>query len=242
MSAIKVTGVSAHYGSVHALDDVNFSVEPGRICGLIGMNGSGKSTLFKTMMGVHRDCTGTVTLDGHSPQQARSTGVVSYVPQSEEIDFTFPVSVRDVVSMGTYWRLGTTRRLDAQAKQAVARALERVELTDLAERQIGELSGGQRKRAFVARAMAQGTNIFLLDEPFAGVDKRSEKMIVSLLNELAQDGATILVSTHDLSSLSQLATEAILLRRTVLAHADVETVLRPENLMKVFGTDVLSPQ
>ncbi|HWL02227.1 MAG TPA: metal ABC transporter ATP-binding protein [Microbacteriaceae bacterium] len=238
-AAIDVEHVTVHYGEVLALDDVSLRVAAGRVCGLIGMNGSGKSTLFKSIMGMVRPDRGRVLIDGADPAAARKRGLVGYVPQSEEVDWAFPVSVRDVVMMGRYGHQGFTRRVRPVDREAVAEALERVELTEFADRQIGQLSGGQRKRAFVARGIAQGAEILLLDEPFAGVDKRSEATIVRLLKELAGAGHTVLVSTHDLHALPQLADEAILLMRRVLLHAGVEEVLRPEHLAMAFGLDVL---
>src|SRR5690606_21312959 len=201
-----------------------------RVTGLIGMNGSGKSTLFKSIIGLVRPAAGQVRLEGADPASARRRGLIGYVPQSEDVDWTFPVSVRDVVRMGRYGQQGPLRRARAADKRAVEEALERVELSDLADRQIGQLSGGQRKRAFVARGIAQGAGILLLDEPFAGVDKRSEATIVRLLRELAADGATVLVSTHDLHALPGLADEAVLLMRKVLMHGDPDEALRPESL------------
>ncbi|NKY27830.1 metal ABC transporter ATP-binding protein [Nocardia gamkensis] len=238
--AIEVRGVTVRYGEVPALENVDLTVDAGRVCGLIGMNGSGKSTLFKTIMGLARPDRGTVRIDGGAPVTARRAGILGYVPQSEDVDWTFPLSVRDVVMTGRYGRLGITRRARKADREAVAQALERVELTDLADRQIGRLSGGQRKRAFVARGLAQGATVLLLDEPFAGVDKRSEATITALLRELAADGATILVSTHDLHALPGLADEAVLLMRTVLAKGSPDAVLRPENLARAFGLDVMN--
>ena len=162
------------------------------------------------------------------------------MPQSEDIDPTFPISVRDVVMMGRFGALGLTRRPRAVDRVAVAEALERVELSDLAGRQIGQLSGGQRKRAFLARAIAQGANLLLLDEPFAGVDKRSEATIVRLLRELASSGRSILISTHDLHALPQLADDAVLLLRTVMFHGPVREALEPERLATTFGLDVIA--
>jgi len=170
---------------------------------------------------------------------ARKAGAVGYVPQSEEVDWAFPISVRDVVMMGRYGHMGLTRRAKGADRTAVDDALARVEITDLADRQIGQLSGGQKKRAFVARGIAQGASILLLDEPFAGVDKRSEATITSVLRELAADGATVLVSTHDLNALPKLADEAILLMRSVLMQATPAEVLHPANLARAFGLDVL---
>lgn len=237
MSAIEVAGATVRYGDVLALDDVSLSVEAGRVTGLIGMNGSGKSTLFKTILGLVHPASGTVRIDGGDPAAARKRGRIGYVPQSEDVDWAFPISVRDVVMMGRYGGQGFLRRPRPADQDAVAEALDRVELSDLADRQIGALSGGQRKRAFVARGIAQGAGILLLDEPFAGVDKRSEATIVRLLRELAAAGSTVLVSTHDLHALPDLADEAVLLLRTVLFHGPVGEALDPAQLGRVFGLE-----
>lgn len=235
--AIAVDDLVVRYGDILALDGVSLSVAWGRITGLIGMNGSGKSTLFKAVMGLVAADRGVVHLDGGSAAAARRRGLVGYVPQSEDVDWTFPLSVHDVVMMGRYGHLGLTRRPRAVDRDAVADALERVELTELADRQIGQLSGGQRKRAFLARAIAQNARILLLDEPFSGVDKPSEATIVRLLRELADDGHAILVSTHDLHALPGLADDAVLLLHRVLFHGAVAQALRPENLARAFGLD-----
>jgi manganese transport system ATP-binding protein len=233
--AIDASGLTVRYGDVLALDDVSLRVPAGGVCGLIGMNGSGKSTLFKTLMGLVRPAAGEVRILGGGIREARRRGDLAYVPQNEDVDWAFPLSVRDVVMMGRYGRLGFTRRPRRADHSAVAEALDRVELTGLADRQIGRLSGGQRKRAFVARGLAQGARVLLLDEPFAGVDKPSEAMIVRLLAERAQSGCTVLVSTHDLQALPGLAPESVLLRQRVLLHAPTAEVLRPENLARAFG-------
>lgn len=240
MSALSVQNVTVRYGDVLALDDVSMRVEGGSVTGLVGMNGSGKSTLFKTIAGMIRPEAGDVLIDSVTPARARRTGVMGYVPQSEDVDWTFPVSVRDVVTMGRYGRMGPSRRASADDRAAVDEALERVELTDLADRQIGQLSGGQKKRAFVARGIAQRAQILLLDEPFAGVDKRSEATIVRLLRELAADGCAVLVSTHDLHALPSLADDAVLLLHRVIFHGPVSDALQPANLARAFGLDVLN--
>ncbi|MDN3495350.1 metal ABC transporter ATP-binding protein [Planococcus sp. APC 4015] len=237
-ASIEVRDVSVRYGDIAALDDVTLDVAAGRVTGLIGTNGSGKSTLFKAIMGIVRPDRGTVRLDGAVPDAARRRGVLAYVPQAEDVDWAFPVSVHDVVMMGRYGHLGFTRRPRRADRDAVAAALARVDLTELAHRQIGQLSGGQRKRAFVARGIAQDAGILLLDEPFAGVDKPSEALIRRLLRELAGEGRTVLVSTHDLHELPRLADEAILLQRRVLAQGTVAHVLSPANLALAFGADV----
>jgi manganese transport system ATP-binding protein len=239
---IEVENVVARYGDVVALDGVSLTVGPGKVTGLIGMNGSGKTTLFKAIMGMIRPDQGRVRLDGIDPAAARRRGRIGYVPQSEDVDWAFPVSVHDVVMMGRYGHQGFTRRPRPADHAAVTEALERVELTEYADRQIGRLSGGQKKRAFVARGIAQDAQLLLLDEPFAGVDERSEATIVRLLRGLAADGRTILVSTHDLHALPQLADEAILLLQRVLFHGSVEDALQPVNLARAFGLDVLEQE
>lgn len=238
-AAIQVEDVTVHYGQVLALDGASVTLEPGRVCGLVGMNGSGKSTLLKTIMGAVSPDRGTVRVGGTSSAQARKSGILGYVPQSEDVDWSFPLSVKDVVLTGRYGHMGMTRRPRRADHEAVEEALARVELTDHADRQIGQLSGGQKKRAFVARGIAQEATILLLDEPFAGVDKRSEATISRLLRELASHGATILVSTHDLQSLPDLADEAILFLRRVLLHGRPADVLQPDNLAMAFGLNVL---
>ncbi|ASN38127.1 metal ABC transporter ATP-binding protein [Paeniglutamicibacter terrestris] len=237
--AVTVKDLTVRYGEVLALKSASLELNSSRICGLIGMNGSGKSTLFKAIMGLVKPDSGTVHINGGTPAQARKSAAIGYVPQSEDVDWAFPVSVHDVVMMGRYGHMGFTRRPSKADKLAVDEALERVELTDYAHRQIGQLSGGQKKRAFVARGIAQNATILLLDEPFAGVDKRSEATITRLLREQASSGAAILISTHDLHALPNLADEAVLLMQKVLMHGDPQTVLRPENLALAFGLDVL---
>lgn len=241
-AAITVSGLSVAYNDVVALDGVSATVAARTICGLIGVNGSGKSTLFKSLMGLAHPASGEVKLFGLSPRQARKLNLVSYVPQSEDVDWTFPVSVRDVVTMGRYGRLGPMRRPHRGDREAVGRALERTGLEQLQHRQIGELSGGQRKRAFVARGIAQDAGLLLLDEPFAGVDKASEAGLISLLKELRDEGKTILISTHDLAGIPQLCDEAILLHQKVLAHGAPADVLTNDNLALAFGSALAGPE
>jgi manganese transport system ATP-binding protein len=236
-AAIAVEGVTVRYGDVLALDDVSLTLRSGRVTGLIGMNGSGKSTLLRSIVGMVRPQAGQVRIGGASPAAARRKGLVASVPQSEDVDWAFPLSVRDVVMMGRYGRMGTTRRARPADSAAVDDALARVELTALAARQIGQLSGGQRKRAFVARAIAQDAGILLLDEPFAGVDKSSEATIVRLLRELVAQGRTVLVSTHDLHALPDLADDAVLLLRRIVFQGSVADALLPQNLARAFGLD-----
>jgi manganese transport system ATP-binding protein len=232
---VAVAGLAVRYGPTLALDGVDLRVRAGLVHGLIGMNGSGKSTLFKALMGLVRPDRGRVELFGGDPGDARRAGRVAYAPQDEDVDPQFPVSVRDVVAMGRYGRLGPRRRLRAEDHAAVDAALERTELTDLAGRQIGALSGGQRKRAFVARGLAQGADLLLLDEPFAGVDKRSEATITALLRSLAAEGRTVLVSTHDLVAVPALCDEVALINRRIVAQGTPAQTLRAEPLGEAFG-------
>ncbi|WP_165215843.1 metal ABC transporter ATP-binding protein [Schaalia sp. ZJ1691] len=237
--AIELNDITVRYGDVVALDRVSLSLNSGRVCGLVGVNGSGKSTLLNTIVGRVRPQTGTIRLGGIDPSTARRQGMVGYMPQSEQVDWHFPLAVRDVVMTGRYGHLGPMRRARQVDHRVVADALERVELSEYASRQIGQLSGGQRKRVFLARCIAQQASILLLDEPFAGVDKRSEAMITRLLRELAREGACVTVSTHDLQGLPELADEAVLLKNRVLKHAHVEEIISPESLSAAFGLDVL---
>lgn len=240
-TAIEVQDLTVRYGDVVALAETNVTVQAGRVCGLVGMNGSGKSTLFKSMMGLTRPDTGEVRLAGRTPMMARKAGVVGYVPQHEDVDWAFPIDVGQVVMTGRYGYMGPLRRARRSDRAAVADALDRVGLVDLAHRQIGQLSGGQKKRAFVARGIAQGATILLLDEPFAGVDKRSEGTIIQLLRDLAAEGVTVLVSTHDLHGLPDLVDEAVLINGTVLMHGSPHEVLQPQNLSRAFGLDPTNP-
>lgn len=233
--AISVESLTVHYNEVMALSDVNLTVQPERICGLIGVNGSGKSTLFKCLMGLVQPGHGTVSIFGMDHHTARRSNQVAYVPQSEDVDWTFPLSVADVVLMGRYGRMGSARRASKADRAAVSSALERVGLSEQRNRQIGELSGGQKKRAFVARSIAQDARLLLLDEPFAGVDKASEAALITLLRQLRTEGRTALISTHDLAGIPQLCDEAVLLHTRVLAHGSPESVLAQDKLALAFG-------
>ena len=229
-------GVAVTYPNGHtALTDATFTLTGGTICALVGVNGSGKSTLFKALMGFVTPTSGRVTLGGAPVRQAQKKGWVAYVPQSEEVDWTFPVSVHDVVMMGRYGRMNLLRIPRAEDRAAVAEALRRVNLWELRDRQIGELSGGQKKRVFVARALAQQSRVILLDEPFTGVDVKTEEAIVSLLRELRAEGRLILVSTHNLGSVPEFCDHVVLINRTVLACGPTAEVFTAENLARAFG-------
>jgi manganese/iron transport system ATP-binding protein len=222
-------------GGVTALSDASFALPLGTITALVGVNGAGKSTLFKALMGFLQVKHGSVTMLERSVSQALKDNLVAYVPQAEEVDWTFPVLVRDVVMMGRQGRMGLLRRPSEADHKAVRDALARVAMTDYADRQIGQLSGGQKKRVFLARALAQEGRVILLDEPFTGVDVQTEDAIIALLREMRDEGRVMLVSTHNLGSVPQFCDRTVLVKGTVLAHGPTEEVFTPANLKRAFG-------
>ena len=220
---------------VTALRDASFAVPRGTIAGLVGVNGAGKSTLFKAIMGFLPLAQGDIGILGHSVKAALKDGIVAYVPQAEEVDWAFPVLVEDVVMMGRYGRMGFLRIPSEVDRRAVDDALTRVNMMEYRDRQIGELSGGQRKRVFLARALAQEGQVILLDEPFTGVDVQTEEAIVALLKELRDEGRVMLVSTHNLGSVPEFCDRTVLVKGTVLYHGPTETTFTRENLEVAFG-------
>ena len=233
---ILAEGLTVTYrNGLTALRDASFMVPRGTITALVGVNGSGKSTLFKAIMGFIPSARGSIRLLGKPVAQALRENLVAYVPQAEEMDWTFPVLVEDVVMMGRYGHMGFLRRPSAADRAKVADALARVGMSDLAHRQIGELSGGQRKRVFLARALAQEGQIILLDEPFTGVDVKTEDQIVALLRDLRDEGRVMLVSTHNLGSVPEFCDRTVLVKGTVLAYGPTETIFTRQNLEAAFG-------
>lgn len=229
-------GVTVTYrNGLTALTDASFAIPKGTITALVGVNGAGKSTLFKAIMGFVPVARGTIRLLGLPVREALRRNLVAYVPQAEEVDWSFPVLVEDVVMMGRYGHMGMLRRPSATDRAKVDEALGRVGLTDLRHRQIGELSGGQKKRVFLARALAQEGRIILLDEPFTGVDVKTEEQIIALLRTLRDEGHVMLVSTHNLGSVPDFCDRAVLVKGTVLAYGPTETTFTRENLERAFG-------
>ena len=233
---LDVESVSVAYSNGHrALHDTSFHLKGGTICALVGVNGSGKSTLFKSIMGFIRPDRGAVRINDRPVQVALRENLVAYVPQAEEVDWQFPVNVTDVAMMGRYGSMNFLRIPRAADKAAVEDSLQRVSMWDFRDRQIGELSGGQKKRVFLARALAQGARIVLLDEPFTGVDVKTEEAIIALLRELRDAGCIILVSTHNLGSVPEFCDQVVLINRTVLAYGPTHEVFTERNLTKAFG-------
>ena len=228
--------VTVTYRNGHtALHDASFSIPRGTITALVGVNGAGKSTLFKAIMGFVPAAKGEIRLLGKTVKEALRENLIAYVPQSEEVDWAFPVLVEDVVMMGRYGHMGFLRIPSAKDKTAVDEALRRVNMLDFRHRQIGELSGGQRKRVFLARSLAQDGQVILLDEPFTGVDVKTEDQIVALLRELREEGRVMLVSTHNLGSVPEFCDRTILVKGTVLAHGPTEEIFTRANLEMAFG-------
>ena len=228
--------LSVTYRNGHrALWDAGFEIPRGSVTALVGVNGAGKSTLFKAMMGFVKISSGQISILGQTVQSALKNNLVAYVPQSEDIDWSFPVLVEDVVMMGRYGHMGMLRRPKQVDRDAVAHALERVGMQDFGHRQIGELSGGQRKRVFLARALAQDSQVILLDEPFTGVDVKTENQIIALMGKLRDEGRVMLVSTHNLGSVPEFCDRTILIKGTVLAHGPTASTFTRDNLEKAFG-------
>jgi len=235
-NGIEAQDVSVVYrnGTV-ALSDATFTIPTSTICALVGVNGSGKSTLFKALMGLVPLARGSVSILGQPAGKALAKNTVAYVPQNEEVDWNFPVLVQDVVMMGRYGHMGFFRRPSRNDKLKVDEALERVNMQQYRHRQIGELSGGQKKRVFLARALAQEGKVILLDEPFTGVDVATEDAIIDLLKSMRDEGRVMLVSTHNLGSVPQFCDQVVLVNRRVLDAGQTETVFTQKNLQQAFG-------
>ncbi len=235
-SGIAVNDITVAYrnGTV-PLRHASFTSPPGSITALVGVNGAGKSTIFKAIMGFVPLAAGSISILGKEGKNAQRQNLVAYVPQSEEVDWNFPVLVEDVVMMGRFGQMNMFRIPRAEDRQKVAAALARVNMTEYAKRQIGELSGGQKKRVFLARALAQEGEVILLDEPFTGVDVKTEEAIIDLLRALRDEGKVILVSTHNLGSVPEFCDRTVLLKGTVLAYGPTAEVFTRDKLEEAFG-------
>ncbi|MFB9139181.1 manganese/iron ABC transporter ATP-binding protein [Maritalea porphyrae] len=235
-SGLSVANVTVTYRNGHtAIRDASFQLPRGTICALVGVNGSGKSTLFKSIMGFAPVTDGDVQILNRPVREVLKENLVAYVPQTEDVDWNFPVLVEDVVMMGRYGHMGFFRRPRQIDKDKVTEALERVNMRGYRHRQIGELSGGQKKRVFLARALAQEGEVILLDEPFTGVDVKTEDTIIALLRALRDEGKVILVSTHNLGSVPEFCDRTVLVKGTVLAYGHTQEVFTQDNLEKAFG-------
>jgi len=231
--AIDTESLHVGYGKTAVLWDVGFQIPRGVLVGMIGPNGAGKSTLFKAMLGLVKPLSGKIDLLGKPA--ADMLRRVAYVPQRESIDWDFPITAEEVVLMGRYGRLRLFGRIRKADKEAAAAALDLVDMSSFAKRQISQLSGGQQQRLFIARALIQDADLLLLDEPFAGVDLATEKIIIDLLKEQKKKGKTVLVIHHDLTTVKEYFDWALLLNTRLVACGPVREVFHPENLALTFG-------
>ena len=233
--SLLVEGLSVIYSNGHkALDNASFSIPRQSITALVGINGSGKSTLFKAIMGFVKSSGGRIELFGGSVKDALKANLVAYVPQNEESERDFPVLVKDVVMMGRYGHMGFLKIPNDNDYGIVKDSLKKVGMLELENRQISELSGGQRKRVFLARALAQQSEIILMDEPFTGIDVNTEEEIMELLRAMKAEGKVMLISTHNLGSVPEFCDRTILLNKTVLAEGETTKVFTQENLTTAF--------
>jgi ABC-type Mn2+/Zn2+ transport system ATPase subunit len=235
--ALEISSLRASYGAQPVLEDVSFQLAPGQLVGIIGPNGAGKTTLLKAILGLVPIVAGTITADGAAI--ARRGGHVAYVPQRDAINWRFPATVADVVLMGRYGRLGVFKRPSAADRAIARRCLHQVGMEDLAARPIAALSGGQQQRVFLARALAQEPEVLLLDEPISGVDAPTQESILRILDNLADQGKTLLLTTHDLRCNMEHFDSLLALNRRVMALGPVEQVLTPEVLTRTYGTQVV---
>ena len=225
MNAIEIKNLTVAYGENIALEDFNLDVEIGSLMALVGPNGAGKSTLIKTVLKFLKQITGEIKINGKN---------LAYVPQRNSVDWDFPTTLFDVVEMGCYGRVGLFKRVNKEEKAKVLKAIEQVGMLEFKDRQISELSGGQQQRAFIARALVQEADIYLMDEPFQGVDSTTEKSIVDILKKLKSDGKTLLVVHHDLQTVPTYFETVTFINKTVIASGKVKEVFTQENIEKTY--------
>ena len=221
MNAIEIKNLTVAYGENIALENFNLDVEVGSLVALVGPNGAGKSTLIKTILKFLKQITGEIKINGKS---------LAYVPQRNSVDWDFPTTLFDVVEMGCYGRVGLFKRVNKEEKVKVLKAIEQVGMLEFKDRQISELSGGQQQRTFIARALVQEADIYLMDEPFQGVDSTTEKSIVDILKKLKSEGKTLIIVHHDLQTVPTYFETVTFINKTVIASGKVEKVFTQENI------------
>ena len=221
MNAIEIKNLTVAYGENIALEDLNLNIEVGSLMALVGPNGAGKSTLIKTILKFLKQITGEIKINAKT---------LAYVPQRNSVDWDFPTTLFDVVEMGCYGRVGLFKRVSKEEKQKVLKAIEQVGMLEFKDRQISELSGGQQQRAFIARALVQEADIYLMDEPFQGVDSTTEKSIVEILKQLKAEGKTLIVVHHDLQTVPTYFESVALINKAVIVSGKVSEVFTQENI------------
>ncbi|MDC0737976.1 metal ABC transporter ATP-binding protein [Cognatishimia sp. SS12] len=237
---LAVRGMTVSYGQKPAVFSVDMTIQNGSMSAIIGPNGAGKSTLLKAALGVIKPLAGRVSVYGKPLKSQHHR--IAYVPQRASVDWDFPTRVIDVVLMGLYRELGLLRRVRTSHMETAMACLDRVGMTDFAERQIGQLSGGQQQRVFLARALAQGADLYLLDEPFAGVDAATEKAIIAVLKSLKDDGKTVVAVHHDLATVSDYFDQVFLINTRKVAEGPVATTFTAENLNAAYGGRLATAQ
>jgi manganese/zinc/iron transport system ATP- binding protein len=230
---LQINSLNVSYHSKLVLWDVGVSIQPGRTTAIVGPNGAGKSTLLKAALGLIPASSGDISFYGGPLRKCRSR--VAYVPQRESVDWDFPVNARDVVAMGLYRRIGWCLPVRSIHRRMADEALADVGMADFACRQISQLSGGQQQRVFLARALAQKADLYLMDEPFASVDAATEQAILAVLERIKNAGGTVVCVHHDLETVAQYFDDAVLLNMRIVAQGPVIDVMTPENLRKTYG-------
>ena len=234
MDAVVAENLTVVYERFRALEDISFKIPRGSMTAVIGPNGSGKSTLLKACIGLVKPVKGRISVLGMDVDSVR--GKVAYVPQREEVYWDYPITVWDVVAMGRIRKVGPLRSISRDDEE-VARALEATGLAELSHRKISDLSGGQQQRVFLARAIAQGSELYLLDEPLTGVDAESEDRLFEILTEIREKGKTILMTTHDLSSTLEIFDYVLLLRNRLISFGPPQESLKTEYLTAAYGSE-----
>lgn len=235
-SAISIKGLSVSYERKRVLTNIHLEILSGKVYGVIGPNGAGKSTLFKSVLDMIEINTGTIKVLGEEVSEVRKK--IAYVPQRDEVDWDFPATVEDIVLMGRYPHKGIFERINREDKEMARQALKDLSIEDLIKRQIGQLSGGQQQRVFIARALCQDAEIFFLDEPFVGVDMLTEEKIITILHKLADEGKTMLVVHHDLSTVKDYFDHVILLNQRLIAAGETRQTFTQENINKTYGAQL----
>ena len=230
---ITIEGLSVSYERKRVLTNIYLEIESGNVYGVVGPNGAGKSTLFKSILGLIDINSGKISFDGQSIEDVRKK--IAYVPQKDDVDWNFPAQVIDIVLMGRYPHKKIYQNLSQEDRDIAAKSLEDLGISHLKNRQIGQLSGGQQQRVFLARALCQQADIFLLDEPFVGVDITTEEKIIQILKDLAQKDKSLLVVHHDLASVEQYFNKVILLNQRLVAYGDTDATFTKENMAKAYG-------
>ena len=232
---IDINNFTVKFNNKTILENINLTLGGSKIIALVGANGAGKSTLFKSIMGIINPRDGNIIINGKNPKDALKNNLISYVPQIEEVDWNFPLLVEELVMMGRYNHMNIFRKVSFKDSRIVKESLDFVQMNEFKNSQIGELSGGQKKRIFIARALAQESKILLLDEPFSGVDINTEESLSMLFRSLVDRGCLIIVSTHNLGSVPRFCDEVILLDKKLLAYGPVKKIFTEDNLKKTFG-------